>query len=132
MAISRQLAFEVVALVLQGGGALGGSSVGVFESPAEPGIQPNWSARVSVRAVNAAIVAGDPTELKDGLITGILDVGYVGAPWLRDNFSFLIGDDARKFPKGDEREPGASVRRKRIFCCVSIAALVAASRESAA
>ena len=59
---SRQLRFEVVALVLQGGGALGAYQAGVFEALAEAGIQPNWIAGVSIGATNAAIIAGNPPK----------------------------------------------------------------------
>src|SRR6202007_339730 len=60
IAASRQLPFEVVALVLQGGGALGAYQAGVFEALAEAGIQPNWIAGISIGAINAAIIAGNP------------------------------------------------------------------------
>jgi hypothetical protein len=49
-AASRQLPFEVVALVLQGGGALGAYQAGVFEALAEAGIQPNWIAGTRVNS----------------------------------------------------------------------------------
>ena len=56
----RHLSFECVALVLQGGGALGAYQAGVYEALAEAGIQPDWVAGVSVGAINAAIIAGNP------------------------------------------------------------------------
>ena len=56
----RHLPFECVALVLQGGGALGAYQGGVYEALAEAGIQPDWVAGVSVGAINAAIIAGNP------------------------------------------------------------------------
>jgi NTE family protein len=56
----RYLPFECVALVLQGGGALGAYQAGVYEALAEAGIQPDWVAGVSVGAINAAIIAGNP------------------------------------------------------------------------
>jgi NTE family protein len=56
----RHLPFECVALVLQGGGALGAYQAGVYEALAEAGIQPDWVAGVSVGAINAAIIAGNP------------------------------------------------------------------------
>jgi NTE family protein len=56
----RQLPFECVALVLQGGGALGAYQAGVYEALAEAGIQPNWIAGISIGAINAAIIAGNP------------------------------------------------------------------------
>jgi NTE family protein len=51
--------FDCVALVLQGGGALGAYQAGVYEALAEAGIQPDWVAGVSIGAINAAIIAGN-------------------------------------------------------------------------
>jgi NTE family protein len=56
----RRLPFERVALVLQGGGALGAYQAGVYEALAEAGIQPDWIAGVSIGAINGAIIAGNP------------------------------------------------------------------------
>jgi NTE family protein len=56
----RHLPFECVALVLQGGGALGAYQAGVYEALAEAGIHPDWVAGVSVGAINGAIIAGNP------------------------------------------------------------------------
>jgi hypothetical protein len=56
----RHLPFECVALVLQGGGALGAYQAGVYEALAEAGIHPDWIAGISIGAINAAIIAGDP------------------------------------------------------------------------
>ena len=53
-------AYDEVALVLQGGGALGSYQAGVIEGLAEAGIEPNWVAGISIGAINAAIVAGNP------------------------------------------------------------------------
>jgi len=52
--------FDCIALVLQGGGALGAYQAGVYEALAEADIQPNWVAGVSIGAINAAIIAGNP------------------------------------------------------------------------
>lgn len=54
--------YETVALVLQGGGALGAYQGGVFEGLSEAGIEPNWVAGISIGALNAAIIAGNPRE----------------------------------------------------------------------
>jgi NTE family protein len=59
-AAERRLPFECVALVLQGGGALGAYQAGVYEALAETGIHPDWVAGVSVGAINGAIIAGNP------------------------------------------------------------------------
>lgn len=52
--------YERVALVLQGGGALGSYQAGVFEALDEAGIHPDWLAGISIGAINAAIIAGNP------------------------------------------------------------------------
>ena len=49
-------------LVLQGGGALGAYQAGVYEGLAECGAAPDWVAGVSIGAINAALIAGNPPE----------------------------------------------------------------------
>ena len=56
----RQPPFECVALLLQGGGALGAYQAGVYEALAEAGIHPNWVAGISIGAINSAIIVGNP------------------------------------------------------------------------
>jgi NTE family protein len=56
--------FDCIALVLQGGGALGVYQAGVYEALAEADIQPNWVAGVSIGAINAAIIAGNPPNTR--------------------------------------------------------------------
>jgi len=51
--------YERIALVLQGGGALGAYQVGVFEALDEAGFCPQWFAGTSIGAINAAIMAGN-------------------------------------------------------------------------
>src|SRR5689334_21604383 len=59
---AQNLPFEVVALVLQGGGALGAYQAGVYEALSEAGIEPNWIAGISIGAINAAIIAGNASN----------------------------------------------------------------------
>jgi len=54
--------FERIALVLQGGGALGSYHQGVFAALAEAGIPIDWFAGTSIGAIQAAILAGNPPE----------------------------------------------------------------------
>jgi NTE family protein len=49
-------------LVLQGGGALGAYQAGVYEGLAECRAAPDWVAGVSIGAINAALIAGNPPE----------------------------------------------------------------------
>ena len=53
---------EQPVLVLQGGGALGAYQAGVYEALDKEGIRPQWVAGVSIGAINAAIIAGNPPE----------------------------------------------------------------------
>ena len=53
---------EQTVLALQGGGALGAYQAGVYEGMAECGFAPNWVTGVSIGAVNAALIAGNPPE----------------------------------------------------------------------
>jgi len=52
--------FEQIALVLQGGGALGSYQAGVYQAIEEAGVDLDWIAGVSIGAVNAALIAGSP------------------------------------------------------------------------
>ena len=49
-----------VALVLQGGGALGAYQAGVYQAMHEADLEPDWVSGVSIGAINAAIIAGNP------------------------------------------------------------------------
>jgi NTE family protein len=60
----RRPPFECVALTLQGGGALGAYQAGVYEALDEAGIRPAWVAGISTGAINAAIIAGNPSEAR--------------------------------------------------------------------
>jgi NTE family protein len=54
--------FDRVALLLQGGGALGSYQAGVYEALAEAGIEPDWVAGISIGAINSALIAGSAPE----------------------------------------------------------------------
>ena len=49
-------------LVLQGGGALGAYQAGVYEGMYENGFAPDWVTGVSIGAINAALIAGNPPD----------------------------------------------------------------------
>lgn len=51
-----------IALVLQGGGALGAYQGGVYQALHEAGLEPDWVTGVSIGAINSAIIAGNPPE----------------------------------------------------------------------
>jgi NTE family protein len=54
--------FECVALLLQGGGALGSYQAGVYQALAEANLHPDWVAGISIGAINSALIAGNPLE----------------------------------------------------------------------
>jgi NTE family protein len=54
--------YETIALMLQGGGALGAYQAGVYQGLNEAGIHPNWIAGISIGALNTAIIAGNAPE----------------------------------------------------------------------
>ncbi|MCI4679134.1 patatin-like phospholipase family protein [Rhodoblastus acidophilus] len=54
--------FKCIALVLQGGGALGSYQAGVYEALAEANIHPDWVAGISIGSINSALIAGNPPE----------------------------------------------------------------------
>ena len=52
-----------IALVLQGGGALGAYyQAGVYQALHEAGVEPDWVSGVSIGAINCALIAGNPPE----------------------------------------------------------------------
>ena len=55
---------EECVLVLQGGGALGAYQAGVFEALATAYREPTWVAGISIGAINAALIVGNPPELR--------------------------------------------------------------------
>ena len=96
---AQHLPFEVVALVLQGGGALGAYQAGVYEALSEAGIHPNWIAGISIGAINAAIIAGNaPDDRVDRLREFWTQVTSDG-PWPGAGnayFHFARGDAMRQ------------------------------------
>jgi len=90
--------FECVALLLQGGGALGAYQAGVYEALAEAGLHPDWVAGISIGAINSAIIAGNPPETRVARLRefweGItIDHGAIGDSVLG---AFLQGESARQ------------------------------------
>ena len=49
-----------VALMLQGGGALGAYHIGAYQALAEHDLHPDWVAGISIGAINGAVIAGNP------------------------------------------------------------------------
>ena len=57
--IARPDRADRIALVLQGGGALGAYQAGVYQALHEAGLEPDWISGVSIGAINAALIAGN-------------------------------------------------------------------------
>jgi NTE family protein len=56
--------FECIALLLQGGGALGAYQAGVYQALTEAHLYPDWVAGISIGAINSALIAGNPPEAR--------------------------------------------------------------------
>jgi NTE family protein len=56
--------FDCIALLLQGGGALGSYQGGVYQALDEAGLHPDWVAGISIGAINAAIIAGNAPAVR--------------------------------------------------------------------
>ena len=77
----RRLPFECVTLLLQGGGALGAYQGGVYEALAEADIHPDWIAGISIGAINAAIIAGNPPHSRVDRLREFWTQVTSNAPW---------------------------------------------------
>ena len=54
--------FERIALLLQGGGALGSYQAGAYQALAEANLHPDWVAGISIGAINSALIAGNAPQ----------------------------------------------------------------------
>jgi NTE family protein len=98
MTAERRPPFECVTLLLQGGGALGAYQGGVYEALAEANIHPDWVAGISIGAINAAIIAGNPPNCRVDRLREFWTHVTSSAPWdwLRSPFGYLArSDDTR-------------------------------------
>ncbi len=83
---------DCVALVLQGGGALGSYQAGVIEGLAAVAIEIDWVAGISIGAINAALIAGNPPERRierlhrfwDKLSSAMPSFPIVDNPYVRE------------------------------------------------
>jgi len=89
----KRQAFDHVVLLLQGGGALGAYQAGVYEALAEANLHPDWVAGISIGAINATIIAGNPPNLRveklrefwEGVTNSWFGVGGLGSLLARDD-----------------------------------------------
>ncbi|PNE10260.1 MAG: hypothetical protein CR217_15260 [Beijerinckiaceae bacterium] len=87
--------FERIALVLQGGGALGAYQGGVYQALAEADLHPDWVAGISIGAVNSALIAGNPPEKRVARLrefweivsTAPFGVDYLPSIEIKDEFT---------------------------------------------
>ncbi len=84
---------DCVALVLQGGGALGSYQAGVIERLGESQIEIDWVAGISIGAINAAIVAGNPPERRVERLRQFWETAAGVLPW----FPILPDDRVREW-----------------------------------
>ena len=91
--------FECIALVLQGGGALGAFQAGVYQAMAEANMHPDWVSGISVGAINAALIAGNAPQARLDKLRAFWE--QVCTPRVPDFFGFaepwLRGDLSRGF-----------------------------------
>src|ERR1700686_43853 len=85
----QRLPFECVALLLQGGGALGAYQGGVYEALAEANIHPDWIAGISIGAINGAIIAGNPPHSRVDRLREFWTQVTSSAPWDWSNNPFV-------------------------------------------
>jgi len=94
---SSNAQFGCVALLLQGGGALGAYQGGVYQALTEARIEPTWLAGISIGAINAAIIAGNAPEHRVEKLRSFWD-GVTSAPFWTNNAwqnAFVQGEAAR-------------------------------------
>ena len=78
-------------LVLQGGGALGSYQAGAYHALCHHDFMPEWIAGISIGAVNAAIVAGNPPEKRVARLKEFWELASAPVPWR----PYLVGDQSR-------------------------------------
>lgn len=76
---------EQTVLVLQGGGALGAYQAGAFQRLSEGGFDFDWVAGISIGAINAAIICGNPADQSVGRLRAFwerVSSSPAFTPWL--------------------------------------------------
>src|SRR6202045_1153186 len=80
-------------LVLQGGGALGSYQAGAYQALCHFDFEPEWIAGISIGAVNAAIIAGNPPEKRVERLKEFWEMLSSPVPWS----PVASGDRARSY-----------------------------------
>jgi len=68
-------------LVLQGGGALGSYQAGAYQALCHHDFEPEWIAGISIGAINAAIIAGNPRERRVERLKEFWNMVSAPVPW---------------------------------------------------
>ncbi|WP_029581694.1 DUF3734 domain-containing protein [Bradyrhizobium sp. URHD0069] len=68
-------------LVLQGGGALGSYQAGAYQALCDHDFEPEWIAGISIGAINAAIIAGNPREKRVNRLNEFWEMVSSPVPW---------------------------------------------------
>src|SRR5450756_1834151 len=68
-------------LVLQGGGALGSYQAGAYQALCHHDFEPDWVAGISIGAVNAAIIAGNPRDKRVDRLKEFWEMVSAPVPW---------------------------------------------------
>jgi NTE family protein len=68
-------------LVLQGGGALGSYQAGAYQALCRHDFEPEWIAGISIGAINAAIIAGNPRETRVERLKEFWNMVSAPVPW---------------------------------------------------
>src|SRR6266576_3092082 len=68
-------------LVLQGGGALGSYQAGAYQALCHHDFEPEWIAGISIGAINAAIIAGNPPETRVDRLKEFWEMVSAPVPW---------------------------------------------------
>jgi NTE family protein len=68
-------------LVLQGGGALGSYQAGAYQALCHHDFEPEWVAGISIGAINAAIIAGNPREKRVARLKEFWELVSSPVPW---------------------------------------------------
>ena len=110
--------FECVALLLQGGGALGAYQAGVYQALAEANLHPDWVAGISIGAINAALIAGNaPKERREAARVLGRDhhAAHLRSPrlahyWLRGDMGHVFLNGCAPAPRCSRVLPASSPR----------------------
>jgi NTE family protein len=80
-------------LVLQGGGALGSYQAGAYQALSHHDFEPDWVAGISIGAINAAIIAGNPPDRRVQRLKEFWEMVSAPVPWS----PITVGDRGRSF-----------------------------------